>query len=127
MESYEHASDEIGNGGILVLEPLSEGVAPAFTHTTGLSGLEATCSSTLQAIQSLPPFFELNDLTPVMRLVVPWVCSWAIKSSERAPSRSKELSVQMYILISPGTPSEPVPKLASTALAVVHSTIDIRC
>jgi hypothetical protein len=75
MESYERADNKVGNGGVLVLEPLGEGVAPAFTQTTCLSGLEATCSSTLKAVQSLPPFYKLHVLTPVMRWVVPWVSS----------------------------------------------------
>lgn len=126
MESYERADNKVGNGGILVLEPRSKGVAPAFTHTTGFECLEATSTSTLKVVQSLPAFRNVDALTPVMRLTVPWVCSWAIMSLERLPSRAMTLCIQTYILISGAVPSGGVAKLARTASAGVHPTIDFR-
>ena len=71
MRKYEHAKNEVRNGGILVFEPLSEGVAPAFTHTACLSGLEATSSSALKARSITTHFYKVSALTPVIRLVVP--------------------------------------------------------
>ena len=63
-----NSENKVGDGGILVLEPFSKGIAPAFAHSTGFGGLEATSStSSGHAVGGSVGLFMSNDLESNVR------------------------------------------------------------